>query len=306
MPNNSPNRAREISAPLTSESDRELLRSWSMYLESGGRTQGTVDAFLWRMQSFAATVPSLLEASTEDCIKYIAARRRSNAAETRRAIRTCLRSFYRWALKTKRIAEDPTEDLPTVKVPRQVGRVAPDVDLATALEHASAPERAMVLLARDACLRLSELTTLRTEHRHDDVLRVTGKGEHTRMVPLTPALLDVLMLLERMQGDGYYFPGRHGAEHMHTQSVHKIIKRVTSWHPHALRHAGATAAFRATGDLRAVQELLGHASVATTQRYIHVGEEQVRRAAQAGALLSGDAADGTRLLTPTPRLRRAS
>lgn len=306
MPNVSPNTAREISAPTTSDSDRELLRSWSLYLESGGRTQGTVDTFLWRMQSFADTVPSLLEATTEDCIRYIAARRRSNAAETRRAIRTCLRSFYRWAFKTRRIAEDPTDELPAVKIPRQIGRVAPDVDLQLALQSATTTEQAMVLLARDGCLRLSELTTLRTEHRRDDVLRVRGKGEHIRIVPLTAGLLDVLMRLERMQGEGFYFPGRYGGEHMHSQSVHKIIKRVTGWHPHALRHAGATAAFRATGDLRAVQELLGHASVATTQRYIHVGEEQVRRAAIAGALLTGDAADGNRLLTPAPRLRRAS
>lgn len=305
MPNVSPNKAREVSAPLNCESDRQLLRIWAMYLESGGRTQGTVDAFLWRMQSFAQTVPSLLEATGEDCIRYIAARRRSNAAETRRAIRTCLRSFYRWAVKTKRLAEDPTEELPAVKIPRQVGRVAPDVDLQGALAAATLHEQAMVLLARDGCLRLSELTTLRSEHREDDVLRVRGKGEHVRIVPLTPALFEVLMRLERMQGEGFYFPGR-GTEHMHAQSVHKIIKRVTGWHPHALRHAGATAAFRASGDLRAVQELLGHASVATTQRYIHVGEEQVRRAALSGALLGGDIVDGARLLPAVPRLRRAS
>lgn len=303
MVNTRPNRAREVMVLPEDHPDREALDNWILYLRSAGRTEPTINAFLWRIQSFALTVPSLLEATTEDMIRYIADRRTTNAAETRRAIRTCFRSFYRWATRTKRIAEDPALDLPSVNVPRKVSRIAPDLDLQYALAEATTPERAMVLLARDACLRLGELTELHTDHREGNALRVLGKGEHTRIVPLSAELLDTLLQLEHTQGPGYYFPSRTGGP-MHRQSVHKIIKRVTGWHPHALRHAGATAAFKGTGDLRAVQELLGHASIATTQRYVHVGEEEVRRAANAAALLpletTGD------IVHATDRFRRAS
>ena len=81
-------------------------------------------------------------------------------------------------------------------------------------------------------------------------------------------------------GQRFYFPGLRGP-HMHPQSVHKIIQRLTGFNPHALRHAGATAAYNATRDLRAVQEMLGHASLATTQRYLHLDAEALRRVADA-------------------------
>lgn len=100
------------------------------------------------------------------------------------------------------------------------------------------------------------------------------------MVPANDDLLDALFKLERTHGDGYYFPGRYGG-HMHPQSVNKIITRKTGWNPHSLRHAGATAAYLATGDLRAVQMLLGHSSIATTQRYLNIGIDSVRRVAAA-------------------------
>jgi len=56
---------------------------------------------------------------------------------------------------------------------------------------------------------------------------------------------------------------------MHRVAVERRIQRATGWNPHSLRHVGATAAYEATGDLRAVQEFLGHASLATTERYLH-------------------------------------
>jgi site-specific recombinase XerD len=71
---------------------------------------------------------------------------------------------------------------------------------------------------------------------------------------------------------------------MHPQSVNKIITRVTGWNPHSLRHAAATVAYEGTHDLRAVQELLGHSSLATTERYLHVRVDQVRAAVNATRL----------------------
>lgn len=97
--------------------------------------------------------------------------------------------------------------------------------------------------------------------------------------------------LEWRTGPGrYYFPGRFGGA-LHPMSVNKIITRHTGWNPHSLRHAGATAAYNSTRDMRAVQLMLGHASLATTQRYLHVDEDGMHAAALGTSLQA------------TPRLR---
>lgn len=138
----------------------------------------------------------------------------------------------------------------------------------------------MIMLARYACLRLTELTTLHTSAREGDMLRIRGKGDKERLVGINDDVAAALNILERQQGRGYYFPGLAGP-HMHSQSVHKIIYRVTGCNPHSLRHAGATAAYNETRDVRAVQDMLGHSSLATTQRYLHLDMDARRRVAAA-------------------------
>lgn len=195
-------------------------------------------------------------------------------------MRSSWQSFYGWAVKSGRLMEDPAAALAPIRVPRVVARIADDDKVTNGLRVASTPEEAMVLLGRLAALRLTEIATLHTDNREGNVLRILGKGANTRMVPIGPELSNVLDRIERSQGVGYYFRGR-GAGHMHPQSVSKIIKRVTGCNPHSLRHAALTSAYEGTHDLRGVQELAGHASLATTERYLHVRAEQVRAAAEA-------------------------
>jgi integrase len=182
---------------------------------------------------------------------------------------------------------DPAFYLETIRIPVTIARLAPDDAIQAALITATIEQRAMVLLGRLACLRLTELTTLRLRDRQGDALRITGKGDKQRLVFINDQLDDILVLRERevVGVSDYYFPGRYGG-HMHPQSVNKIITRVTGWNPHSLRHAGATAAYRATRDIRAVQELLGHSSIAVTQRYLHLDELSMR-AASAGTAFTG-------------------
>jgi len=145
-----------------------------------------------------------------------------------------------------------------------------DAEVQLGLVTATLDESAMILLGRLAGLRLSEIATLHTKHREYDVLRVTGKGEKQRMVPINDDLMHALLELEEERAGGYYFPGRYGG-HMHPASVNKIITRRLGTNPHSLWHAAATSAYRGTRDLRAVQDFLGHSSLATTERDLHVG-----------------------------------
>jgi len=283
MVNTRPNAARSLDSMPVEDPNRDTLRSWRRYLLAGGRSPRTVDGYVWRMLNLAEDVPNLLDATEDDLIEYLARRRRTMAAETRKSIRTAFRSFYRWATRQGLVQLDPAAELPPIYVPEKPARRAPDADLQDALRLATLPEKAMILLGRSACLRLSEIATLHTSMREGDILRIVGKGDKTRHVPIGDELLAVLRRLEHDVGDGYYFPNTSGG-HLHVQSVLKIIRRRTGWNTHALRHAGATAAYRATGDIRAVQVLLGHTNIATTQRYVQVDEEAVRRAAIAGQL----------------------
>jgi site-specific recombinase XerD len=238
--------------------------------------------YLNRLEVLNRHHPDLLTVTTAELEHFLAVRRDTHAAESRKAFRSAFRSFYSWALEAGYIDLDPAARLHSVRIPVTVPRIAQDDVVLLSLLNAPADERAMILLGRLACLRLSEITNLHTRHREGDVLRITGKGEKQRLVPINLELFAALLTLEHAHGDGYYFPGRYGGA-LHLTTVGRKITMRTGTNPHALRHAGATAAYRATNDLRAVQLLLGHSSLATTQRYLHVGMDAVRRAADGTA-----------------------
>lgn len=255
-----------------------MIQPYRNHLLATGHSPATARAYIGHMHRFALERQDFLHATTADLEAHLAARRHL-AAETRKSIRAAFRSFYSWAEHAGIIEHSPADALDSIRVPRVMPHLAADDMIQRALLTATAEETAMILLGRLACLRLTELTTLHMRQRETDILRITGKGDKQRLVPIADDLMPALLTLERINGYGFYFPGRWGGS-MHPQSVNKIITRVTGTNPHSLRHAGATAAYRATRNLRAVQELLGHASLATTQRYLHVDLDEIRAAAQ--------------------------
>lgn len=261
-----------------------MLTEYSNHLIAAGLRAGTIRQRLHHIQHVALYHPDLVAVTTSDLEKHLARKSATNGPEGLKAIRASMRSFYRWTRTVGYTNDNPAKQLKPIRIPRTISRMAPDSALQTALITATPSERAMILLARYGCLRLSELTNLRTTDRRGDVLHIHGKGGKDRLVPINDDLMLVLLQLEREQGRGPYFPGRYGGT-MHPTSVGKIMSRVTGWNPHSLRHAGATAAYEATNDLRAVQELLGHASLATTERYLHTSMTRVR-AAVAGATMT--------------------
>lgn len=253
------------------------MKPFEFYLLAGHHAPSTVRAYVGHIQRLAREHPNLFQVTTADLEQYIGERRTTHSAESRKSMRSAFAAFYRWAEREHYISQNPATGLEPIHIPRIVPRLALDDQVLNALIGATIEHRAMVLLGRLACLRLTELTTLHMRQREGDVLRIVGKGEKERMVPIHPDLLAALIELERTQPYGWYFPGRFGGS-MHPQSVNKIITRVTGTNPHSLRHAGATAAYRSTHNLRAVQALLGHESLATTQRYLHVELDDIRSA----------------------------
>lgn len=131
--------------------------------------------------------------------------------------------------------------------------------------------RLMILLAAYAGMRAGEIAQLHTDDIVSGRIRVRGKGGRERWVPVHPVLAGPLAAVE----PGYVFPGVNG--HLHPITVTKHVSEALGegWTAHTLRHAFATSALAATGDLRSVQILLGHASPTTTARYTAVADERL-------------------------------
>jgi len=262
-----------------------MIPMYEQHLRAAGRSPGTVQLRTAHIRQLQTQHHNLTRVTTADLERMLSAKRDTHEAESRKSNLSSYRSFFGWALRSGLVPSNSAANLAPISIPVRVARVAPDMVLQYALITADEHQTAMILLARFACLRLTELTTLHSRARLHDTLRIIGKGGKERLVYVNDDLMHALLTLERIQGPGYYFPGRYGA-HMHPASVNKIMTRLTGCNPHSLRHAGATAAYQATRDLRSVQLMLGHSSMATTQRYLHPGADELRAVA-AGTAFKG-------------------
>lgn len=225
------------------------------------------------------------------------------ASSTARAL-AAWRSFGRYGVRRGLFATDPARALPFPRLPKRLPRTLPRIDLNDALDRlASAPDPAAVRdlalleMMYSAGLRLSELVGL---HRGDldrgaRLLRVRGKGRKERVTPVGEralAALDCYLAHEgRSAGprDEPLFRGRARAGgHAGALSPRTVQRTVRARlaqvagglgvTPHALRHSFASHLLDAGADLRAIQELLGHASLASTQVYTHVSRTRLKQA----------------------------
>lgn len=171
------------------------------------------------------------------------------------------------------------DDIPAPRVPRGVPRPLSDSDIRTALGRADDRTALMVELMAYGGLRRGEVARVQGADVSGQWLRVTGKGGHSRMVPLPPHLAARV----KRHGPGWIFPGQISG-HLSARRVGELIREClpAGMTPHQLRHRYATSVYRTSGDIRAVQELLGHARLDTTMVYTAV-DSRVTASAAAGA-----------------------
>lgn len=206
------------------------------------------------------------------------------AVETRRSYRAALRSFYHWAHITGRITIDPAALLPPIKPPIAQPRPAPETVFRESLMRAGDRVQLMLELAGFGGLRRAEIAVCHSRDLVPDLdgwsLCVHGKGRRERKVPL----LDFLSVKLRKLPIGYVFPGEVGG-HLSPAYVGKLMSAALpdGWTAHSLRHRFSAKFYENERDIRATQEVLGHASVVTTQRYTPVPAGTMRRAIQSVA-----------------------
>jgi integrase/recombinase XerD len=211
---------------------------------------------------------------------------------------TVFKRYFRWALREQSIAADPTLGLLTARQPMRVPKTlsetqveallaAPDTGTALGLR-----DRAMLELMYASGLRVSELVGLKSVHLglSDGALHVSGKGAKERLVPFGEEArrwLERYMrearaaILGGQSSDALFVTTR--GQGMSRQMFWLLVRKhalaagiTTPLSPHTLRHAFATHLLNHGADLRAVQLLLGHADISTTQIYTHVARERLR------------------------------
>ena len=255
------------------------LQKLLTYLE-GQQTEPT-DVTLTDLQHFAASLHDIGIAPRSQC-----------------RILSGVRAFYRFLVTDGYMADDPTEllespqigeHLPEVLTTEEVDRLEAAIDLSRWEGHRN---RAIIEVLFSCGLRVSELVTLRLSDLflEERFLRVVGKGRKERLVPISQKAISELhfwfddrchMTIKAGEED-YVFLNRRGA-HLTRTMILIMVKRLAAEagiektiSPHTLRHSFATALLEGGADLRAIQAMLGHESIGTTEIYTHIDTTHLR------------------------------
>jgi site-specific recombinase XerD len=292
-----PGHASEAWASALRRFDRDLQRRGA-----AERTRRAYGADIGELATWSAAQGIEPPAVTYRILRGYVARQSERGAAPRTLARklASARAFFRSMVEHGDMAANPADLVPAPKLPQTLPRVMKPADVAELLDRipATTPlelrDRALFELAYACGLRAEELVNL----DHDSIdfdaeqVRVEGKGGKTRFVPAgEPALAAVGDYLERARaalggsgGDPALFLSKSGRR----LSTSDVRRRLRVWarhaatqgavHPHALRHSFATHLLEGGADLRAIQELLGHSSISTTQVYTRVESARLRAA----------------------------
>lgn len=263
---------------------QEPITGWVDSLATAGRSQTTIYTrrdHVQRMARGLASPPS--EVTRADLTRWLAAQ--TWARETRRSAQQSIKQFWAWAETVGVIEHSPAHDLPHVRAAQPMPRPAPPIVVETGLMNADERTRLILLCAVEVGMRRAEIAQINITDLEPDLagwsIVAHGKGGKDRRIPLSDTLARELTRACRAAG-GFAFPGAIDG-HLSAQYVGKLAARALPgiWTLHTLRHRCGTDVYRASGDIMAVRDLLGHTSVATTQRYIATDQERLRDALQA-------------------------
>ena len=230
---------------------------------------------------------------------YLAHRKRSGlAASSIKLIVVALKIFFRFLTAKGRIERDPTETLTLPRIERYLPETLNEMQVEQLIESISTAQplglrdRAIIELLYASGLRISELANARLENFNIDerILRVTGKGNKMRLVPVGRRACDALAAylsaerpkLVKPRSSSEVFLSARGTK-LTTVRLWQIVKERSrhsgleaNVYPHLLRHSFATHLLGNGADLRIIQEMLGHSDISTTQVYTHVDQQRLK------------------------------
>lgn len=279
------------------------LRPYALFLRAERNFSAhTRRAYLADVRQFAATIGDVApeRVSAEQVRGFLAELHgRRHPATVGRKL-AALRSFYRYLVREGRCRLDPTAGIPVPRTPKRLPTPLPVDDCERLLESVAAAgngasdlrDRALLELLYGAGLRVGEAVGLdvRDVDLHRGEVRVLGKGRKERVVPLPAAAREALTAwVAHRSGPGLLgeplfvsMRGGKAPRRLDERDVRRVLRRRAqraglpgAVHPHRLRHSYATHLLDMGADLREIQELLGHASLSTTQKYTAVSAERL-------------------------------
>ncbi|MES2734095.1 MAG: tyrosine-type recombinase/integrase [Bacteroidota bacterium] len=270
-------------SPHTLSAYQRDLEQFTHYLSTAYELSATEEASFSMIRSW---IVSLVEQKME-------------ATSINRKIAT-LRSFYKFLLKKKSISQDPMQKVVALKTSRSLPAFVDEQPMALLLDHIEFPsdfsglrDKFILELLYGTGIRLSELINLKEGdiNSHDQVVKVTGKGNKQRIVPIHNSLLPLLetySLGKRSQFEGKsvvdYLIVTDKGEQSYPMMIQRIVKKyldmittIEKRSPHILRHSFATHLLNKGADLNAIKDLLGHASLGATQVYTHNSLDRLKQ-----------------------------
>ncbi len=267
-----------------------------------GLSPKSVEAYLHDVQLLADFLgeDKIADATFEELQKFLKHLYESDFnARSQARIVSGMRAFYRYLIYANVREDDPTElldapkigmHLPDVLTVEEIKDIIAVIDLSTPEGHRN---RAMVEVMYGCGLRVSELVTLRLSNLFfdDGFIKVVGKGNKERLIPIGTTAMKMVnlyvdgnrKLLKIKKGEeDYVFLNRRGA-HLTREMVFMLVKKWVAAagidktvSPHTFRHSFATHLIEGGADLRAVQQMLGHESITTTEIYTHLDQDYLR------------------------------
>ena len=255
-----------------------------------GRSQKTLSAYASDLNAAQDSIGNLLKASEKDIQKYLSNLPDKPSSIARKA--SALRTFYKFLLLEKIISTNPTANLELPKKEKTLPKYLSPKEIELLISSSgdiktSTRLRCMLELLYASGLRVSELCELPLSANLGDRLLIHGKGAKERIVPMHEAAQDALRKWLKIRGDvdsKYVFPTYSTTGHITRDGFFKILKKCavlagiepSRVSPHVLRHSFASHLLARGANLRAIQTMLGHEDISTTQIYTHVLPEKLR------------------------------
>ncbi|MHA1541529.1 MAG: site-specific tyrosine recombinase/integron integrase [Candidatus Hodarchaeales archaeon] len=284
-----------------------LINDFLVFLEvEKGYSEKTIREYSYDLQMFNnfTEAKPLENRTTTDLRRFFLHLKRDKSYAPRSLHRKIcsLKSFYKFLKKEAFISTNPAENIESPKIPKSLPKT---ISIEEAFTLLNAPknlrDRTVLYLLYGTGMRVSELSDLNIENldlKNRLIHIIEGKGNKDRIIPLPDLIVPIIeeyLEARRKDKDASALILNRSGQRLTSRSIQRLVKKYREQAnfqekkvtPHTLRHAFATHLLANSVDIRVIQELLGHASLSTTQLYTHVSLEHLRKSYDSGHPLSG-------------------
>jgi len=214
----------------------------------------------------------------------------NTAPATKNLALAAISSYYKWLVHVDKMDANPCDKIERLHIPQRLPRVISESEASTLMRVNTTSRRGLqqkliFAMIYASGLRRQEIADLDVQNIDPErcEMRFIGKRDKERLVPFSPILLKIMLEWIKLTSPATYLMETRGGKRMTGSQIYRCLARYTQRHigrainPHAIRHTFATHLLNHHCDLRTIQEMMGHTSLATTQKYLHVAKERTRK-----------------------------